>query len=208
MPPFSLFREFVGWLTSEDKRFIIIGNQNAITYKEFFPLLKDNKVWLGLNSVKEFRHINGEIRKFGNICWFTNIDHGRRHQPLQLMSMADNLKFSKHTDIRGVGYRRYANYQAIDVPYGDAIPNDYEGIMGVPITFLDKYCPEQFEIIWRSHDLEWVNNECDFFVKPSNEMAQKFKRVDKTWRVQIPYFVDDQGNHTNVYQRLFIRKKQ
>ena len=85
--------------------------------------------------------------KFRNVCWYTNIEHGRRHQPLQLMSERDNIKYSKHKEVRDVGYQRYENYDAIEVPFTDAIPSDYEGMMGVPISFLDKYCPEQFEIL-------------------------------------------------------------
>ena len=89
----------------------------------------------------------GNYTRLGNACWYTNINHGRRHQPLRLMTMADNLKFSKHKQIREKGYQRYDNYDAIDVAFVDAIPSDYDGYMGVPITFLGKFCPEQFEII-------------------------------------------------------------
>ena len=85
--------------------------------------------------------------KFRNCCWFTNIDHGRRHQPLSLMTMEDNIKFSKHKEVKGIGYMKYDNYDALEVPYTDAIPIDYNGVMGVPISFLPKYCPEQFEIL-------------------------------------------------------------
>lgn len=166
-PPFSLFREFLSWIVEAEKLFIIIGNMNAITYKESFTLIKDNKIWLGATnfntgmyfkvpvdfvyaaSYKFEREIDGEkVSRVPGVCWFTNIEHGRRHQPLPLMSMADNLKFSRHKDIRGKeSYEKYDNYEAIEVPYTDAIPNDYDGVMGVPITYLDKYCPEQFEIL-------------------------------------------------------------
>lgn len=160
-PPFSLFREFLAWIVDAEKNFLIIGNQNAITYKEVFPLLKDNKVWLGKGfkgSAAHFinkyytdyavasDHKEGMIRVSG-VVWFTNIDHGRRHQPLSLMTMADNLKFSKHKEVREHGYIKYDNYDAVEIPFSDAIPNDYDGVMGVPISFLPKYCPEQFEII-------------------------------------------------------------
>ena len=161
-PPFSLFREFLAWIVEANKRFIIIGNMNAITYKEVFPLIKENKLWLGngFQSGNAYFRIVGEANyadgvydestglvKFRNCCWMTNIDHGRRHQPLQLMTMEDNLKYSKHKEIKGkLSYEHYDNYDAIEVPYTDAIPNDYEGMMGVPISFLDKYCPEQFFI--------------------------------------------------------------
>lgn len=163
-PPFSLFREFLAWIIDAEKDFIVIGNMNAITYKEVFPLLMNNKVWLGngfnagnayfrpaSTSTSEYADgvydENTGLVKFRNCCWFTNIDHGRRHQPMSLMTMEDNIKFSKHKEVRNIGYMKYDNYDAIEVPYTDSIPSDYNGIMGVPISFLDKYCPEQFEII-------------------------------------------------------------
>lgn len=165
-PPFSLFREFLAWIVAADKRFIIIGNMNAITYKETFPLIKDNKLWLGAtsfnkgmyffvpngfkyaSSYKFERQIDGKaVNRVPGVCWFTNVDHGRRHQPLDLLTMDENIMYSKHREIRGKGYDRYDNYDAIEVPFVDAIPSDYNGVMGVPITFLDKYCPEQFEIL-------------------------------------------------------------
>lgn len=163
-PPFSLFREFIAWVNEARKSFVMIGNMNAITYKEIFPLIKGNRIWLGngFNAGNAYFKVLGTKRdyangvydektdlvKFRNCCWYTNLDHGRRHEPLQLMTMADNLKFSRHKEIRGQErYQRYDNYDAIEVPYTDAIPSDYEGVMGVPISFLDKYCPEQFEII-------------------------------------------------------------
>lgn len=164
-PPFSLFREFLAWIIEANKKFCIIGNMNAITYKEAFPLIKDNKMWLGQSISSGDREFgvpdsypleaagwrideNGQkyIRVKG-VRWFTNIDHGRRHQPLPLMTMADNLKFSKHKELKEHGYQKYDNYDAIEVPYTDAIPSDYPKPMGVPISFLDKYCPEQFSII-------------------------------------------------------------
>lgn len=162
-PPFSLFREFLAWIVEAEKRFLIIGNMNAITYKEVFPLIKENKIWLGngfqggnaffrAEVLREFSagvyDEATQLVKFRNCVWFTNLDHGRRHQPLQLMTMADNLRYSRHKELRGkAAYDRYDNYDAIEVPYTDAIPSDYDGVMGVPISFLDKYCPEQFEII-------------------------------------------------------------
>lgn len=162
-PPFSLFREFLAWIMEGEKQFLIIGSLNAITYKEVFPLIKDNKVWLG-NGFRggnaffatPFASEYGEgvyfpekgLIKFRNVHWYTNLDHGKRHQPLPLMTMEDNLKFSKHKEIRGKeSYEKYDNYDAIEVPFTDAIPSDYNGVMGVPISFLDKYSPEQFEIV-------------------------------------------------------------
>ena len=159
-PPFSLFREYVAQLVEHEKRFLIIGNKNAITLKEFFPLIKDNKLWMGVTAfsggmwfVADYKGKYEKVVdgvKLINVpaIWYTNLDHGRRHQELPLMTMTDNLKFSKHKEIKGkASYDRYDNYDAIEVPFTDAIPGDYDGAMGVPITFLDKYNPDQFEIL-------------------------------------------------------------
>jgi hypothetical protein len=165
-PPFSLFREFIAWIMETKKQFLVIGNMNAITYKEVFPLIKENKMWLGPSITSGDRKFNvpnnypleaagcgydedGKpfIRVKG-VRWFTNLEHGRRHQPIPFMTMADNLKFSKHKEIRGKkSYDKYDNYDAIEVPFTDAIPSDYDEAIGVPISFLDKYCPEQFEVL-------------------------------------------------------------
>lgn len=164
-PPFSLFREFLAWIMEADKKLLIIGNINCLTYREVFTLIKNNKVWLGTGMgraisgfiVPENYELYGSEARIDengnrivatNSClWLTNIDHGRRHQPLKLMTMAENIKHSKHKEIKGHEYQKYDNYNAIDVPYTDSIPSDYDGAMGVPVTFLDKYNPEQFEII-------------------------------------------------------------
>lgn len=153
-PPFSLFREYVAQLIKYEKQFLIIGNQNAITYKELFPLLKDNKIWLGYKcgdmsfTVPEYytpretrywQDDNGQKwRSMGNICWFTNLDHNKRHEEMDLV-----CRYSKEE------YPTYDNYDAIEVRKTADIPCDYEGIMGVPITFMDKYNPKQFELIGR-----------------------------------------------------------
>ncbi|MDE5833052.1 MAG: adenine-specific methyltransferase EcoRI family protein [Desulfovibrio sp.] len=148
-PPFSLFREYVGQLMEYGKKFVIIGHQNAITYKEVFPLIKDNKVWLGMgftgnagffqspyeDVAKSSRHKEGLIRVSG-VTWFTNLDLKKRHEPLLLTKT--------HSPSQ---YPRYDNRDAIDVGRTADIPRDYAGEMGVPITFLNKYCPEQFEIV-------------------------------------------------------------
>jgi len=170
-PPFSLFREYVAQLVEHGKKFLIIASKNAITYKEIFPLIKDNKLWIGvtpmgtdllfdvppevaramLQSGREgsnYKIVNGKVMGRSASVWFTNLDHGRRHQKLPLMSMGDNLRFSKHNELKGKpAYDRYDNFKAIEVPFTDAMPSDYAGAMGVPITFLDKYNPEQFEIL-------------------------------------------------------------
>jgi len=165
-PPFSLFREFLTWIVEADKKFVIIGNMNAITYKEAFPLIKENQIWLGATnfnvgmyflvpeswtyseSYKFDREREGKkVSRVPGVCWFTNLDHGRRHEPLPLMTEEENIKFSKHKEVRGNGYHNYDNYDGIEIPFTSAIPSDYPGAMGVPISFLDKYNPEQFEIL-------------------------------------------------------------
>ncbi|MGI6347951.1 MAG: adenine-specific methyltransferase EcoRI family protein [Patescibacteria group bacterium] len=135
-PPFSLFREYVAQLMEYKKKFLIIGNKNAITYKEFFPLLKDNKVWIGYNNVKEFKQPNGVLKKFGNVGWYTNLDIKKRHEELILYKKYNSKEYPK-----------YDNYDAINVDKVNNIPSDYDGVMGVPITFMDKYNPNQFEIV-------------------------------------------------------------
>lgn len=141
-PPFSLFRDFIGLLMEYNKKFAIIGNKNAITYKEVFPLIKENKVWLGYSSPNEFITPNGEITKQVNgLCrWFTNLEIPKRHEPMLL-----GWKFEKGLEM-GI-YQKYDNYDAYNVDKVCQIPRDYDGVLGVPITFLDKYCPEQFEIV-------------------------------------------------------------
>lgn len=197
-PPFSMFREFLAWIMEAEKKFLIIGNMNAITFKEVFPLIKNNKIWLGPSITSGDREFgvptsypleaagfrideNGNhfIRVKG-VRWFTNLDHGRRHQPMQLMTEADNIKFSKHKEIKDIGYQHYDNYDAIDVPFSDSIPSDYEGAMGVPISWLDKYCPEQFEILG-----------LDRYVEDNPHYGHRFTIKQK-----------------ETYARILIRKKQ
>ena len=202
-PPFSLFREYIKQLVDYDKDFLIIANINAITYKEVFPLIKENKIWLGTGMgrwisgfiVPESYDLYGSEARIddegtrivatNNCLWFTNLDHGKRHQQLPLMTMSDNIKFSFHKEIKGKEYKKYDNYDAIEIPYSDAIPNDYNGVMGVPITFLDKYNPDQFEIIGASD-----NGAVDEKYKLAH-----FKKHNE------PYI---NGNKT--YKRIFIKK--
>ena len=161
-PPFSLFREFLAWILEAKKMFVVIGSTNAIAYPEVFEYIKMNKLWLGNGFTSGNAYFQTPIErqfaagvfdestglvKFRNVSWFTNIEHGRRHQALSLMSEEDNIKFSRHKSIRGTGYQKYDNYDAIEVSFTDSIPSDYSGKMGVPITFLNKYSPEQFEIL-------------------------------------------------------------
>ena len=240
-PPFSLFREFLAWIIEANKQFVIIGNMNAVTYKEVFPLIKDNKMWYGCSISSGDREFgvpeeypltaagwrideNGKkyIRVKG-VRWFTNFDHGRRHQFLALMTMADNLKFSRHKEIRGKeSYEHYDNYDAIEVPFTDAIPSDYEDAMGVPISFLDKYCPEQFEILgltqFGCHDdfpdnrryndyKEYIsidNSATGSSGAKTNENAVLQGRGEKK-----TYYMNSEGRIVHSeYKRILIRKKQ
>jgi len=181
-PPFSLFREFLAWIVEVDKQFVIIGSKNAITYKEVFPLIKENKMWIGngfhagnayfaASYSDEYADgvydVKTGLVKFRNVNWYTNLDHGRRHQHLQLMTTEDNLKFNKKMQGKTV-YEKYDNYDAIEISFTNAIPSDYDGVMGVPISFLDKYNPEQFEIIKFRYgddekDLRLTNGSCPYF---------------------------------------------
>ena len=161
-PPFSLFREFMAWLSEGDVDFTVLGNMNAITYKEIFPLIKDNELWIGATGMRSITYevpVEGDVgpgqfeengkryQKIGNTCWFTNIQHGRRHEPLKLMTQSDNEILNKRIANNPNSYKKYDNYDAIEVPATSGIPSDYTGVMGVPISSLDKYCPEQFEIV-------------------------------------------------------------
>lgn len=204
-PPFSLFREFVAWLMEAGKKFVIIGNKNCICYKEVFPLIRDNKIWSGRTEwaggmwfeTKDTedvdRVVDGINMKNVSSIWLTNIDHGRRHQPLKLMTIAGNQKHSKHKEIRGKEYERYVNYDAIEVPFTDAIPLDYDGAMGVPISFIDKYCPEQFEII--GIGLELANMDI---------IKKRLGKLNGGPRL----YVEREGELVRLYERILIRKKQ
>jgi len=169
-PPFSLFTEYVKQLFDYKKKILIIGNINCITYKEVFLKIKTNEVWLGngmgrwisgfivpksydlFGTEARIDEDGNRIVSTNNCLWLTNLDHGRRHQPLALMTMADNKKFNEKISKNENSYKKYDNYDAIEVPYTDSIPSDYDGLMGVPITFLDKYNPDQFEIMGCSYD--------------------------------------------------------
>lgn len=216
-PPFSLFREFLAWIMEAGKQFVIIGSTNAITYKEVFPLLKDNRIWIGTTAPKEFiistttterkntyiREDGTVIAKFGNICWFANIDHGKRHQPLLLDTGAHNLKFNKklkkklEKDYGKIEYPHYDNYDAIEVPFVKAIPSDYDGVMGVPLTFMDQYNPEQFEIIgvFNNSNIEEKQREC--FVS-SRDTKTIINGTEKFWNGPVI-------NKIPLYIRIVIR---
>ena len=236
-PPFSLFREFLAWIVEAEKKFAVIGNMNAITYKEVFPLLMVNDVWMGATGfvsdmvfavpkgaivaekdrekAAKLGYV-GDYTRLGNSCWFTNIEHGRRHSPLSLMSMKDNLKFSRHKEIKEHGYLHYDNYDAIEVPYTDAIPGDYKGMMGVPISFLDKYCPEQFEILGITKT--WFGGANKIY--PEQIQVDKHGKKSRVTKLndgatielsETPddtYYIVDDKMYQQVYARVLIKAKE
>lgn len=238
-PPFSLFREFMAWLVNGGVRFSIIGNMNAITYKEVFPLIRGNKVWVGATNFNtgmyfrvpenfvyaptyKFDREQGGVKvsRVPGVCWYTNIEHGRRHEPLSLMTEADNIKYSRHKEVKGVGYKKYDNYDAIEVPFVDAIPDDYKGVMGVPISFLDKYNPDQFEVLGATqrgcHDAVPDTKKYDDYkeMRPNGTpTGSKGGKTNENANLagndgKKNYFINDKGHIVqSAYQRLFIRRK-
>ncbi len=228
-PPFSLFKEFMNWIMEANKGLLIIGNQNAITYKEIFPYIMHNRLWLGATGfasdmvfgVPKGADVDpkdrakaarlgyvGDYTRLGNSCWFTNIEHGRRHQPMKLMTMQDNLRFGRHKDLKENGYRHYVNYDGIEVPYTDSIPDDYLGIMGVPITFLDKYCPEQFKIVGTCENLDIYGLKTRTFTSEECRAAylRKFGKPG-TYDLNAAGVVQmEDGHYEKVYQRILIQK--
>ena len=198
-PPFSLFREYVGQLMKYEKKFLIIGNQNALTYKDIFPLIRDNQLWLGYNSVKAFMQPGtNSLKKLGNICWFTNIDITKRHEEIDL------YKFYNADE-----YPKYDNYDAINIDRVAEIPMDYEGIMGVPITFLDKYNPNQFEIIGQGQG-DLFREICSqgltaHFIK--DYYAQGNTGFVKENHPVLGYY-DKNGKVVIPYMRILVRNKK
>lgn len=192
-PPFSLFREYVAQLMEYQKQFLIIGHQNAITYKEIFPLLKENKIWLGngfsrgnayfripetasRDYAKGVYDEETKLVKFRNCCWFTNLDHSKRHEVIETSQTYSPEKYPK-----------YDNYNAIEVSKLKDIPMDYDGVMGVPVTFMDKFNPEQFEIIGMAED-----------------NGKGFSGAEAEWDGLNPHAII---NGKAMYKRIFIRKK-
>ncbi len=217
-PPFSLFREYVGQLMEYGKKFLIIGNINAVSYKEFFPLLQHNEIWFGINSGSQqfqvpqdydrnntYMEHGKRFAKFGNICWFTNLDHKRRHEELVLV-----CKYSPKD------YPTYDNYNAIEVGKTSDIPFDYDGIMGVPITFLDKYNPDQFEILGITKT--WYGMACKVYgeqiqVDKNGRETRVSKLNDGPVLEVLPppigktYYKVDGRTYVQTYARILIRKK-
>lgn len=199
-PPFSLFREFLTWILEAEKSYLLIGPMSALTYKDVFPLLVQSKLWLGNGfeagnayfaspSKQDFADgvfdDSTGLVKFRNVDWFTNMDHGRRHEAMVLMTMADNVKYGKG-DLKTLGYQKYDNYDAIEVPFTKAIPSDYDGLMGVPVSFLQKHNPDQFEIVGMS----------------GNGTMPKDSLVPGQAKYDRPYL-----GGRRMYVRLFIRRR-
>ncbi|SHL68712.1 Adenine-specific methyltransferase EcoRI [Xylanibacter ruminicola] len=223
-PPFSLFREFFMWIMEAGKKFVVICNKNCVSYKEVFPYIKNNQVWVGSTPMSQdllfevpksmeeefikngkagsnYRIVDGKVFGRSTSIWITNIDHGRRHEPLPLMTMEDNIMYSKHKEIRGKKYAHYENFDAIDVPFYDAIPSDYDGLMGVPRSFLDKFCPDQFEIIGNAEGD--AGKELGFKPYP-----RELRKLNKSLRDGQPYYYDEDGYPQKPFGRIIIRKKQ
>lgn len=194
-PPFSLWRQFIHLLILYNKKFLAIGNKTAVIYRELFYKVKENKVWFGYTIPKEFITPDGITKKVSGIYrWFTNIEPRPTIEDMKLIEFDQ----SKH--------RRYSNYMAVNVDNIKQIPDTNE-IIGVPITFLDKYNPEQFEILGMSGDREFVDSDCDFFIPVTKEQKNIFKEQNKDWRDTHPYFSDGDKLTKLLYVRLFIRKK-
>jgi hypothetical protein len=240
-PPFSLFREYVAQLAEHGKKFLIIANKNAITYKEIFPLIKANKLWMGVTPMgtdmlfdlppkqakvmlesgrkgSNYRIVNGRVMGRSSSVWFTNLDHGRRHPKLPLMTMEDNLRFSKHKEMNGkAAYDPYDNFNAIEVPFTDAIPGDYDGVMGVPISFLDKYNPAQFELVGYEYSDELRTRTYPVQIqvdkKGTRSNVTKLNdvcalRVDVAPMSGTTYYIVNGEYFVAPYKRLFIRRRE
>ena len=199
-PPSSLERAYIITLTEYAKQFLIVGDVNQIKYKDIFPLFKENKVWLGNNAVKEFIQPDGTIRKFGNKLWFTNLDHKKRHEELVLR------KKYNPTD-----YPKYVNFDAIDVKSIADIPMDYEGLIGCPVTILQYFNPEQFELVG-----------CPGYKGKYGRDAMGIKGLGEEWlnayrkqggtgnytaNMAVPVYFDANGIAKAPFSRVIIRKK-
>jgi len=227
-PPFSLFREYIKQLVDYDKKFLIIGNLNAITYKEVFPLLKENKVWLGNNykinagamyfeipenivNLEQVREIkineSGKkiyVTRVQGVRWFTNLDHGRRHQPIPLMTSAEVSKF-----VTKKPFEKYDNYDAIEVSLVKNIPSDYKGIMGVPVSILDKYSPEQFTIVGMCENENLYKLKTKVYTSTECKQAYFDKFGKKgTYDLNASGVVIRNGLLEKVYQRVLIKHKR
>lgn len=206
--PFSLFREYVGTLMQHGKKFLIIGNKNAITYKEFFPLLKENKVWIGYSSPSEFDTPNGMTKKINGLTrWFTNLDIQKRHEKLILWQRYYDDDGNPLPDVEE-RYPHYFNYDGINVDKVADIPTDYQGVIGVPITFLDKYNPEQFEIVGMSATAETMDTP----VQLGDDFIKEYRQQGGTGHFSpnmygVCYF-DSRGKAKVPYGRILIKSRK
>lgn len=230
-PPFSLYREYVAQLVDNNKKFIIIGHMGSVGYKEIFPLIMQGKMWLGNGfhagnayfktpNLRDFATgVYDEktgLVKFRNVSWFTNLDHGKRHQKLSLMTMSDNLKFNKK--LKGKAeYDHYDNCDAIEVPFTDAIPSDYDGVMGVPISFLDKYSPEQFDIVgitktWFGYANKTYPNQTQVSKDGSKSTVSKLND-GATLELAVPpvsktYYIVEGKYYEQLYTRILVKHRR
>lgn len=216
-PPFSMFRDYVNQLFEYNKSFLILGRMSALHYIEIFPRIVSGLMWCGVgfnlsmiyqtsyentfDANKKYVKSKGydpnkNYIKVPAICWYTNLDHKKRHVDIDL--------YKKYNADE---YPKYDNYDAINVNRVSDIPYDYTGPIGVPDTIFGQYNPEQFEILGKGGDIEWANKECTFYTPPTKEKVLKYKKSNKTWRIQNPYLIDKNGNAQVVYSRIFIKHK-
>lgn len=230
-PPFSIFKQFFAWIVESQKKFLIICNKTCVTYKEVFPHIKDNKVWVGtmrmgtdilfkvpdeiakmyVEKEKEgskYRIVDGVVLGRSASCWITNIDHGYRHEEKNYMTMEQIKRYSKHKDLEKKGaFLKYENYDAIEIPYSDAIPSDYDGIMGVPLSYLDKHCPEQYEILGmcENEDLYKLKTRIYSTSECKQAYIDKFKKKG-TYDLNASAVLILEGIRHKSFQRILIRK--
>lgn len=195
-PPFSLFREYISQLAEYDKKFLIIGNINAISYKESFELIKENKMWLGYNTARHFNRPDGSLYETARSFWYTNLDIAKRHEDIILYKTYNGNETE---------YPTYENFDAINVDRTENIPVDYSGYIGVPITFLAKYNPEQFEIL----GLGISNSGIDVGVQPYKPEHKKYrKEVQKRGAVDGDLYMMENGEVKVPYARVLIKNKR
>ncbi len=226
-PPFSLFREFISWIFEAEKQCLIIGGQNNVTYPDVFTPIMENKLWIGATcnsedmvfmvpegatvapkdkeKAEKMGYI-GNYTRMGNICWYTNLEHGRRHAFIDLMTMADNQKYSKYSEVKGYWYMEYVNYPAIEVKYTSAIPKDYDGIMGVSPTFLAKYNPEQFEIL--GMDGGDMGTSYGISQNLTEDECKALFKEHKGFRRGKLCYRDENGSLQVCYRRVLIRHRK
>ena len=205
-PPFSLFREYIDVMVRHGKRFLVVGSLNAVTYKDFFPLLRRGLVWLGRSRPKKFMAPDGSLKSFGNVVWYTNLDTGKRHEPIALTTAFDS---DRHV--------RYDNYDAVDGPRVSLVPYDYDGIIGVPVTFIEKHCPEQFEILGitlggplaTKRYVNAVQHNLDGTTQCGNKVNLRAEiLVGEKPEGRVYYTADNaDGYLLSTYPRILIRRK-